>query len=175
MAIESDARSSNPMPRVCRVLTGLIAALCLLSLWASPSSADFSGRVVGVSDGDMVDVLHNGTAKRVRLNAIDCPEKGQPFWNTAKQFTSEQAFGKTVRVRELGTDKYGRTIGDVILPDRRVLNHELLKAGLAWWYRKYSKDFSLGDLEEKRTWPGKACGQTLTLFRRGNGGRHNVI
>jgi endonuclease YncB( thermonuclease family) len=38
---------------------------------------------------------------------------------------------------------------DVILPDGRNLNHELLKAGLAWWFRKYSKDASLGDLEDE--------------------------
>ncbi|MDF0667182.1 MAG: thermonuclease family protein [Nitrospira sp.] len=149
MAIKSDARSSNQIPVVYRALTGLIAAVCLLTLWASLSSADFSGRVIGVSDGDTVDVLHDRTTKRIRLNAIDCPEKGQPFGTVAKRFTAEHAFGKTVTIREVGIDKYGRTIGDVMLPDGRVLNHELLKAGLAWWYRKYSKDFSLGDLEDE--------------------------
>src|SRR3989442_15011768 len=32
-------------------------------------------------------------------------------------------------------------------PDSRVLNRELGAAGLAWWYRQYSKDESLGKLE----------------------------
>jgi micrococcal nuclease len=33
-----------------------------------------------------------------------------------------------------------------------VLNQELLKAGLAWWYEKYSKDMVLRDIEaEART------------------------
>ncbi len=35
----------------------------------------------------------------------------------------------------------------MILPDGRVLNQELLKAGLVWWYRKYSDDTHLGGLE----------------------------
>jgi hypothetical protein len=35
----------------------------------------------------------------------------------------------------------------VILPDGRVLNHELVRAGLAWWYYKYSTDRYLGELE----------------------------
>ena len=47
-------------------------------------------------------------------------------------------YGKTVTVRDLGQDRYGRTIGEVLLPD--VLNHELVKAGLCWWYRKYAPD-----------------------------------
>ena len=48
---------------------------------------------------------------------------------------------------EHGLDKYGRTLGDVILTDGQNVNRELVKAGLAWWYRKYSKDQSLGELE----------------------------
>jgi len=29
------------------------------------------------------------------------------------------------------------------------LNEELLKAGLAWWYRSYSKNLALGELEQR--------------------------
>jgi micrococcal nuclease len=46
-----------------------------------------------------------------------------------------------------GTDRYGRLIADVILPDGKILNEELLKAGLAWWFRKYSRDERLAQLE----------------------------
>lgn len=49
----------------------------------------------------------------------------------------------------MDTDKYGRTVADVILPDGRVLNRELVSAGLAWWYRRYSQDKSLRQLEEQ--------------------------
>jgi len=31
-------------------------------------------------------------------------------------------------------------VGDVTLPDGRSLNRELVKLGMAWWYRRYSKD-----------------------------------
>jgi endonuclease YncB( thermonuclease family) len=50
-----------------------------------------------------------------------------------------------VRVR--GRDRYGRTIGDVFLPDGRHLNQELVRAGYAWWYRRYSADQRLAALE----------------------------
>lgn len=93
-------------------------------------------------------MLHNGSAEKIRLNRIDCPEKGQAFGNRAKQFTSTLAFGQTVTVRALNKDRYGRTIGDVILPDGRSLNQELVRAGMAWQYRQYSDDETLAELEE---------------------------
>ncbi len=46
-------------------------------------------------------------------------------------------------------DRYGRTVGVVLLPDGRSLNHELVRAGLAWMYRRYTNDQSLSDLEEE--------------------------
>ena len=48
-----------------------------------------------------------------------------------------------------GPDLYGRTLAEVLLPDGRSLNQELIKAGLAWWFRKYSKDLQLGELERQ--------------------------
>lgn len=100
--------------------------------------SQISGQVVSVLDGDTIDVLYNTRAKRIRLNGIDAPEKGQAFGQKAKQFVSEQAFGKEVTVKTFGLDKYGRTIGDVFLPDGRMLNEELVREGLAWWYREYA-------------------------------------
>ncbi len=61
-------------------------------------AADFTGRVVGVSDGDTITVLHSGKGERIRLHGIDCPEKRQAFGNRAKQFTSKLIFVKIVPV-----------------------------------------------------------------------------
>ena len=102
----------------------------LLNLTVLPASADFSGQVVGVIDGDSIRVMRNGKAEQVRLLGIDCPEKGQPYGKHAKLFTSEQAFGKVVTVQEKGHDRYGRTLADVILPDGRNLNPALLKGAV---------------------------------------------
>ena len=80
----------------------------VLTLLASQAlAADFTGRVVGVSDGDTITVLHNGKGERIRLHGIDCPEKRQAFGNGAKQFTSNLVFGKTVTMRDHGRDRSG--------------------------------------------------------------------
>ena len=100
--------------------------------------ADFSGQAVGVLDGDTIEVLHGGKAERIRLNGIDCPEKGQAYSKKAKHAASDLAFGKEVTVQTYGHDKYKRTIGDVILPDGMNLNQELVKQGWCWWYWKYA-------------------------------------
>ncbi len=103
-------------------------------------AADFTGRVVGVADGDTITVLHNGKGERIRLHGIDCPEKRQAFGRKAKQFTSTLVFGNTVTVQVMDRDRYGRTVGVVLLPDGRSLNHELVRAGLGWWYWRYTPD-----------------------------------
>jgi endonuclease YncB( thermonuclease family) len=127
-----------------------LVVLVILLLSPSFSFADFSGRVVGVSDGDTIKVMHGGKAEKIRLHGIDCPERNQAFGTRAKQFTSEMVFGKTVTIHVTDMDRYGRTVADVIMPDGRVLNRELVTAGLAWWYRKYAPhDLALGRLEEE--------------------------
>jgi micrococcal nuclease len=121
-------------------------ALLFIASFAYPE--DFSGRVVGITDSDSISVLHASRAERIRLNGIDCPERRQPFGTRTKQFTSSLAFGEEVTVRGTGKDRYERTLAEVILPDGRNLNHELVKAGYAWWYRKYAPhDRDLEQLE----------------------------
>jgi micrococcal nuclease len=114
-------------------------ALILLLATCTLHAGSFSGRVVGVSDGDTIGVMHDGRAEQVRLWGIDCPEKGQPFGARARQFTGDLAFGKDVKVIVHDVDRYSRTVGEVILPDGRNLNRELVRAGLAWWYRQYAR------------------------------------
>lgn len=119
-----------------------------LLLPALAFASSFSGKVVGISDGDTISVMRDGKAVKVRLAGIDCPERKQPFGTKAKQFTSDMAFAKIVTVEVKDVDRFQRIVGEVILPDGRSLNRELVKVGLAWWYRKYSKDETLGRLEE---------------------------
>ena len=118
----------------------LFLSVPLFSQAGSVQTATFTGKVVGVSDGDTIKVMREGRAVKVRLHGIDCPEKRQPFGTRAKRYTSEMAFGKEVTVRVKTTDRYGRIVGEVILPDGLSLNKELVYVGLAWWYRKYAPD-----------------------------------
>jgi endonuclease YncB( thermonuclease family) len=93
---------------------------------------------MAVADGDTTSVMREGRAVKVRLHGIDYPEKGQPFGKRAKRFTSEWASRKEVKVQVQTTDRYGRIVGEAILPDGLNLSQELVSARLAWWHRKYA-------------------------------------
>jgi len=101
-------------------------------------TSQFTGKVVAVTDGDTIGVLHAGASVKVRLHGIDCPESSQPVGARAKQATSQMRFGQIVTVHVQDIDRYGRTVGIVTLQDGRALNHELVRQGLAWWYRQYA-------------------------------------
>ena len=47
-------------------------------------------------------------------------------------------------------DRYKRTAAATVLLDGRNLNQELIRAGLAWWYRQWERRESvLRDLEQE--------------------------
>jgi micrococcal nuclease len=97
-------------------LNGLLLAALLLSPFrAAYQAPDFSGRVIGIVDGDTIGVMHDGKAEKVRLRGIDAPERGQAFSNRAKQFVSGLCFGKEVTVKPRGQDRYQRTVAEVHL------------------------------------------------------------
>lgn len=122
----------------------LLASLALALSF--PAWADFTGNVVGVADGDTITVLRDREPVKIRLAEIDAPEKAQAFGNRSKQALSALVFGKAVLVVEQGHDRYKRTIGRVYQGDVDV-SAEQVKQGMAWVYRKYSKDVSLLPLE----------------------------
>lgn len=107
-------------------------------------------KVIGVKDGDTVELLMNGKPQVVRLSNIDCPEKKQPFGNNAKQFVSDLCFGKMVKIStDNKKDRNKRLIAEIILLNGKNINKELVKNGLAWHFKKYSKDNSYDILEKQ--------------------------
>ncbi len=122
--------------------------LLFLFLPSFSGASDISGTVISIVDGDTFDVEHEQGIERVRLNGIDAPETGQHFSQHARQFIEEMTAGQHVTIETKGRDKYEQTISDVFLADGRHLNKELVKAGLAWWFCRYSVDAELQQLEE---------------------------
>ena len=112
---------------------------------------NFFAKVIGVKDGDTIEVLFNNNPIVIRLEHIDCPEKKQPFGKRAKQFASDFCFGKIVNIISKGkTDRYKRLIAEVKIENGNILNKELVRNGLAMHYKKYSKAGEY-DLLENRT------------------------
>lgn len=123
-------------------------ALIGLALLTFPGiTLAWSGKVIAVHDGDTISVMHSGRVEKVRLFGIDCPERGQDFGTRAKEFAADFAFGKIAEVSPVDRDQYSRTVAWVSV-EGKSLNKELVKAGLAWWYRRHAEDaIELMDLE----------------------------
>ncbi|QMU27232.1 thermonuclease family protein [Adhaeribacter radiodurans] len=115
---------------------------------AEKSTSSATGyKVIAIKDGDTIELLKDGKPVRVRLLGVDAPEKNQDYGTIARQFTSDLCFGKMVNLVVDGNDRYGRTVGTIILPDGRTLNNELVRNGYAWHYKAYSRDKTLAQLE----------------------------
>jgi endonuclease YncB( thermonuclease family) len=128
-------------------LTALLATAGV-DLLVPPASAEtfFDARVVAVLDGDTIEVLVGRERRRIRLAGIDTPERGQPWAERSKQALSRRVFGKEVRINAVATDRYGRTVGEVYAENVCVAC-ELVRAGDAWVYRRFSDDPVLLALE----------------------------
>lgn len=115
-----------------------------------PGPLPTEGLVTDVADGDTLTVQGVG---RIRLQGVDSPEKLHPtkpvqyLAEEASKFTRTLLQGQRVRLEygEEAYDKYGRVLAYLYLPDGRMINAELIKAGLAYAYTrypfKYQKEF----------------------------------
>lgn len=116
----------------------LLAWMIVPIVSLSASASELVGHVVGVADGDTMTVRIEGRPPmRVRLNAIDAPEKAQAFGTVAKKGLSDLCFGKNARIDVVDTDRYGRKVADVWC-DGVYANRIMVEQGLAWVYRRYA-------------------------------------
>ncbi|MEP5253784.1 MAG: thermonuclease family protein [Winogradskyella arenosi] len=138
------------MQKAWLALVTFIILLLTFSSFKTVKETIISGKVTSITDGDTFKLLQkDSTLIRVRLANIDCPERKQPFSQSAKQFASDAVFGKNIEIVVLNKDRYGRYIANVIYDGDKNLSKELLKAGYAWHYVRYSNDSTLQDIEDK--------------------------
>ena len=119
-------------------------SLLYLALLLSPSvnAENFTGKIVGVADGDTVTLLDNSnTQYKIRLSGIDAPEKKQAFGQRSKQNLSDLVFSKTVDADCTKKDRYQRWICKIIVNGIDV-NLQQIKDGMAWHYKAYQKEQS---------------------------------
>lgn len=108
--------------------------------------------MIEVVDGDTLRVTKGrGDIFSIRLFGIDCPEKAQSFGIDAAKFTSDLCLNETILYQQTERDGYGRVVATVTLLDGlRILNQELVRAGMAHWYEKYApRDQVLSSLQRE--------------------------
>lgn len=100
---------------------------------------------IKVIDGDSFHALHSdGSKVTIRLYGIDCPERGQPYGDSAKQFLSGQIAHKKILIKQMDKDRYARVVAKVYMLNTEYskkksdLNILVLQNGYAWWYTRYA-------------------------------------
>lgn len=123
-----------------------VLAAVALALLATAAHADtFTGRVVGIADGDTLTVLDaTNTLHKIRLSGIDSPERKQPFGQHCKESLSDLAYGRTVVVESSKLDRWGRVIGKVLVGGEDA-NLEQVRRGCGWHYKQYQNEQILDD------------------------------
>ena len=89
--------------------------------------------VTNIVDGDTIDVQMNGQSFRVRYIGMDTPERGELFYNEAREANRQLVEGQTVTmVKDVSeTDRYGRLLRYIYLKDGTFVNAELVRQGYA--------------------------------------------
>jgi endonuclease YncB( thermonuclease family) len=106
------------------------------------------GTFVSIVDGDTFRAKVQGAVMKFRLQAVDAPEKDQPYGDRS---TAELA--KLIRGRDLvfvfdDVDHHGRIVARVWVGNVDV-NKELIRKGAAWFDSEYARDNELHNEEEE--------------------------
>ncbi len=104
-------------------------------------------KVIAVADGDTFSILSDKKVIRIRVEGIDAPEKGMPYYKVSKQYLSTLCFNKWISLKVITVDRYGRIVARVILPNGKDISTQMIKNGMAWHYKHYSKDKLLAAYE----------------------------
>lgn len=128
-------------------------------------AATLQGKVVSVADGDTLTVLDDKkTQHKIRLHGIDAPEKAQAFGQKSKQSLNQLVHSKMVTVEFEKKDKYGRTVGKVLLNGTDVCL-EQIKLGMAWHYKQYQSEQSKEDRDTYAQAEQTARAQVVGLWK----------
>lgn len=113
------------------------------------SPRQISGQVTYVIDGDTFQLSSQLGNIRIRIAEIDAPELHQPFGQKAKSYLKGLIDSETIICSIIEKDRYGRYIAKINVPGTRNLDvaAEMIRAGYAWHYKKYSTNQDLANIE----------------------------
>ena len=122
------------------------SACVFLSILAafSAHSELVSGYVFSVHDGDTITLQTETATKKIRLAGIDAPELKQPYGFESRDALRQDILSQQVTVDTNKTDKYGRSVGKIMLNGEDI-NLKQLSRGMAWVYTDYIKELSAED------------------------------
>jgi len=120
-------------------------SILLLCLPLLANSAELSGRIVKVADGDTITILDtSNTQHKIRLSGIDAPERKQAFGEVSRKALADAVAGRDVVIDWNKRDRYKRIVGKVLVSGQDI-NLQQVRKGMAWHYKKYENEQDVED------------------------------
>ena len=115
----------------------LLPLLSIAFIWAAPS---YASNVLSIGDGDTITITNGAQKTRVRLACIDAPETSQASYGMESRQSLQRLLpiGTEVTVRSKATDRYGRTVGEVLRGSTNI-NQQQVASGNSFVYWQYIK------------------------------------
>ncbi len=115
----------------------VVAALTALAWPDRMAAQSVTATVLSIGDGDTIRVRQAGKSLTVRLACIDAPETAQsPHGQQARSYLQQRLpVGREVRLEVKTTDRYGRSVAEVISDIN--INLAMVEDGQAFAYRQY--------------------------------------
>jgi len=122
------------------------------------------GKVVRVTEGDSVNILFSDNElKIVKLAGIDAPERGQPYFEEAREYLASLIWNKSVSVTSTRADMYGIRVRQIFY--KSDINLEMIKAGYAWYKLKHSNELDESEKKQYVEAENNARVKKLGLFQ----------
>lgn len=125
-----------------RIVAGLLLVAVVSTIVVMTNAAVthaepmIEARVSRVLDGDTFTL--RGESRRIRIWGLDAPEWDQLGGSFATETLRSLIVGEHLRCLVVDVDRYGRLVAQCILPSGRDLAAEMIRAGAAREYCRYS-------------------------------------
>ena len=114
--------------------------LIIVATALQPDTTSWTGKAEAPIDGDTLRIRdENDKLHKVRIQGIDSPEDGQPFFKAAREHLGKVTKGRQLQVTEVGKDSAGRTLATIRV-NGQDLRIDILAAGMAWHQRSVVED-----------------------------------
>ena len=96
--------------------------------------------LASIHDGDTMRVVCDSERLQVRLHCIDAPEIAQAPWGRESRDHLRAITPRQLQLRIQDTDRYGRTVAEILTPEGISLNERMVRDGQAVVYHRYCSD-----------------------------------
>ena len=108
-----------------------------ISFW---TKAEHDCVLSSIYDGDTVRAVCGGEKTKIRFYCLDAPEMQQAPWGRESRDHLRTLVPRRFRLIEHTTDRYGRTVGELMSADDSSINLAMVQAGMAAVYPKYCSE-----------------------------------